>query len=79
MKKKYRRNYRGEGGKLSRVRGILMLSMMDGHNIHLIERAGTRRTFAHAIADAIIDTLVTEQMAACLQGRILEVVAANST
>lgn len=52
--------------------------MMNGHNVHLIKGAGTRRTFAHAIADAIVDTLVAEQVAACLEGRILEVVAANS-
>lgn len=56
-----------------------MCSMMNGHNVHLIKCSGTCGTFAHAVADTVIDTLVAEQVAACLQRRILEVVPANST
>lgn len=51
--------------------------MMDGHDIHLVKRARARRTFAHPIADTIVDALVTEKMAASFEGCVLEVVAAN--
>lgn len=49
---------------------------MDGHHIHLVEGSGATRAFAHAIADAVIDTLVAKQMATCFQCRVLEVVSA---
>ena len=65
--------------KSSRFRDVLMRLMMDGHNIHLVKCSRTGRTFSHAVADAIIDTLVAEQVTACLQGRVFEVVAADRT
>jgi hypothetical protein len=55
------------------------LLVMHGHDVHLVKRFGARRTFTHAIADAIIHTLVAEKMAAGLQGRVLEIVAADGT
>lgn len=50
---------------------------MNGHNVHLVECAGTGRAFSHAVADAVVDALVTEEMATSLERRILKVVATN--
>jgi hypothetical protein len=51
--------------------------MMHGHNVHLIKCTRTRRAFAHTIADAIINALIAKQVAARLQGCILEIVTTD--
>lgn len=52
---------------------------VDGHDVHLIKRPGARGAFTHSVADAVVNALLAEQMAASLQRRTLEVVAANRT
>lgn len=63
---------RGEG-----FVGLLWHLMMYGHNIHLVKCSRAGGTFAHAVADAVINTLVAEKVATCLECRVLEVVATN--
>ena len=63
---------RGEG-----FVGLPLHLMMYGHNIHLVKCSRAGGTFAHAVADAVVDTLVAEEVATRLEGRVLEVVATN--
>lgn len=56
-----------------------MKSHVNSHDVHLVESLGAVGTFPHAIGKAVFDTVVAEEMAACLQGRILEIFATNST
>lgn len=56
-----------------------MRLMVNGHNVHLIKSTRASGTFAHAVRDAIVNTLATEQVTALLQGRVLEVIAADRT
>lgn len=51
--------------------------MMNRHDIHFVKRARAGRTFAHSVADTIVDALVTKEMAAGLERCILKVIAAN--
>ena len=59
--------------------GATVKSHVNSHDVHLVESLGAVGTFPHAIGKAVFDTVVAEEMAACLQGRILEIFATNST
>lgn len=52
-------------------------SHVNSHDIHLIERFGAVRTFAHAVRDAVVDAVVAEDVPAGLQGRVFEVFPAD--
>jgi hypothetical protein len=52
---------------------------MDSHNVHPIERFRAVRAFAHAVCEAILDTMIAEQMTTTLQDSILEILSANRT
>lgn len=53
--------------------------VVDTHNIQPIKCPRTVGALSHAVADPVIHALVAEQVTASLQGRVLEVVAADST
>lgn len=51
--------------------------VVDLHDVQSVERLGAVGALAHAIADAVVDALVAEEMSARLQHRVLEVVPAD--
>lgn len=53
--------------------------MMSLHNIHFIEGFGAGRTFAHAVADSVLDTILTEKVATRFEDPVLEVFLAYRT
>lgn len=57
----------------------LIVLVMGLHNIHLVERLGTRRTLPHAVADAIFNTILAEEMSTCFEDPVFEVLLANGT
>lgn len=52
---------------------------MNLHNIHLVKGSRAARTFSHTVAYTIIYALVTEEMTAGFECRILEIGAAYRT
>jgi hypothetical protein len=52
---------------------------MDRHNIHPIESPGAVRALAHPVGDPVLDTLLAEDVPACLEDCVLEVGLANGT
>lgn len=52
--------------------------MVNSHYIHLVKRLGATWAFPHAIANAIVHALITEEVAACLQHGILKVIATHA-
>lgn len=50
---------------------------MGGHNIHLVKRLCAVRALSHAVGDSIFDAVVTEEVTAGLEDRVLEVLAAD--
>jgi hypothetical protein len=65
-------------GECKRTSSLIML-VMGLHNIHLVERLGTRRTLPHAVADAILDAVLTEQVSTGFEDPIFEVLFADGT
>lgn len=53
------------------------LLVVNRQRVHPIKGFGTRRTLAHAVADSILHAPIAEEVTACLERRILEIVAAN--
>lgn len=51
--------------------------MVHRHHVHLVECSGACRAFAHAVTNPVIHALIAEEVAAGLECRVLEVVAAN--
>ena len=54
-------------------------SHMGSHDIQLIEGLGAIRTLPHAIGNTVFNTVVAEDVSACFQDSVLEILATNST
>jgi len=50
---------------------------MDRHDVKLVEHLTAVGTLSHPVRDSVVDTTSTENMPACFQDSILEVVMAN--
>lgn len=61
------------------VRGVYTQLEVNRHNVHLVEGPRTGWTFAHPVANTVIDALLAEEVTAGLQSRTLEVVATYRT
>jgi len=48
------------------------------HNVHFIKGARAARTFAHAVANAVVHTLAAKEMTASLERRVLKVISADA-
>lgn len=55
------------------------LSHMGSHDIHLVKRFRTVWAFSHAVGNAVLNTIVAEEMPTSLQDSVLEILSTNGT